>query len=202
MTGLPENAIVHETAVVDDGAILGEGTRIWHFCHIMSGAVLGRECTLGQNVFVAAGVRLGDSVKVQNNVSLYAGVECEDNVFLGPSMVFTNVINPRSHVDRREEFQRTLVERGATVGANATIVCGITLGRYSFIGAGSVVTHDVPAHGLVYGVPARLKGHVCSCGINLEFDTPLGTGPDEVQCPSCDAHFVKDEAGSVARVSP
>ncbi len=187
----------HETAVVDEGATLGPGTKVWHFCHLMPGAVLGRDCTLGQNVFVADGVLLGDNVKVQNNVSIYTGVECEDDVFLGPSMVFTNVINPRSHVNRKEEFRRTLLERGASVGANATIVCGSTLGRYSFVGAGSVVTHDVPAFGLVYGVPARLKGYICSCGVNLEFKTPIGTGPDTSECPECGARYLKDDAGTV-----
>lgn len=187
----------HETAVIDEGATIGDGTRIWHFCHVMPGAVLGEGCSLGQNVFVADDVVLGNNVKVQNNVSIYTGVECEDDVFLGPSMVFTNVINPRSHVNRRDQYERTLLERGASVGANATIVCGSTLGRFSFVGAGSVVTHDVPAFGLVYGVPARLKGYICHCGVNLEFDTPIGTGPDSTECETCGARYVKDDAGVV-----
>jgi UDP-2-acetamido-3-amino-2,3-dideoxy-glucuronate N-acetyltransferase len=198
MTGKAEAGFfAHETAVIDDGATLGAGTKVWHFCHVMPGAVLGKDCSLGQNVFVANGVELGDNVKVQNNVSIYTGVQCEDDVFLGPSMVFTNVINPRSHVNRKEEFRRTLLERGASVGANATIVCGTTMGRYSFVGAGSVVTHDVPAYGLVYGVPARLKGYICRCGVGLEFATPIGSGPDETECLDCGARYLKDDAGIV-----
>jgi UDP-2-acetamido-3-amino-2,3-dideoxy-glucuronate N-acetyltransferase len=144
----------HPTAVIDSGALIGEGTRIWHFCHVSSRSVLGKNCVLGQNVFVADDVILGDNVKVQNNVSLYTGVTCEDDVFLGPSMVFTNVINPRSHVNRKSEYMKTLVRTGASIGANVTIVCGVTLGRYCFIGAGAVVTRDVPDYALVLGNPA------------------------------------------------
>lgn len=187
----------HETAVVDEPATIGEGTRIWHFSHIMAHATLGERCNLGQNVFVGGRVKLGNNVKIQNNVSVYTGVECEDDVFLGPSMVFTNVINPRSHVNRRNSYERTLLKRGSTVGANATIVCGVTLGRFAFIGAGSVVTHDVPDFGLVYGVPARLKGHICRCGVGLDFAKPVGTGPEEITCQSCGAQFAKDERGHV-----
>src|SRR6185436_12147920 len=142
------------TAVIDAGCDIGEGTKIWHFSHIMSGSRLGRNCNLGQNVLVAAGVKIGNNVKIQNNVSVYTGVELEDNVFCGPSVVFTNVINPRSHVLRKHEYRRTLVREGASIGANATIVCGVTLGRYSFVAAGAVVTHDVPDYALVLGVPA------------------------------------------------
>ena len=150
----------HSTAILDEGCQIGEGSRIWHFCHICAGAAIGEHCNLGQNVFVADGVTLGRNVKVQNNVSLYGGVICEDDVFLGPSVVFTNVKNPRSAVPRKGagQYQSTYLEQGVTIGANATIVCGVRLGRYAFVGAGSVVTHDVPAYALVYGTPARRAG--------------------------------------------
>jgi len=160
----------HETAVIDPGAAIGKGTKIWHFCHVMPGAVIGQNCSLGQNVFVANGVRLGNNVKVQNNVSIYEGVTCEDDVFLGPSMVFTNVINPRSAVNRKAEYLPTLVKKGATIGANATIVCGITIGAYAFIGAGAVVIRDVPDYALVVGNPARRIGWMSQAGQRLEFD--------------------------------
>ncbi len=160
----------HPTAIIDADAIIGSGTRIWHFCHISSGAVLGDNCILGQNVFVANGVVLGNGVKVQNNVSLYTGVVCEDDVFLGPSMVFTNVVNPRSFVERKQEFRPTLVKQGATIGANATVLCGVTLGRYCMIGAGAVVTKDVPDFALVTGVPAKQIGWVSRLGHRLELD--------------------------------
>jgi UDP-2-acetamido-3-amino-2,3-dideoxy-glucuronate N-acetyltransferase len=165
--GVSPSATVHESSYVDEGAVVGAGTRIWHFCHVMPGAVIGARCNLGQNVVVMGGTRLGDNVKVQNNVSIYEGVELEDDVFCGPSMVFTNVVNPRSHVSRKHEYRRTLVRRGASIGANATIVCGVTLGEYAFVGAGAVVTRDVPSYGLVVGVPARRVGWVCSCGVRL-----------------------------------
>jgi UDP-2-acetamido-3-amino-2,3-dideoxy-glucuronate N-acetyltransferase len=158
----------HPTAIIDPGARIGEGTRIWHFCHVSAGAVLGDNCVLGQNVFVANGVTLGKGVKVQNNVSLYTGVLCEDDVFLGPSMVFTNVVNPRSFVERKSEFRKTLVRRGASIGANATIVCGVTLGQYCMVGAGAVVTKDVPDFALVAGVPAKQIGWVSRLGHRLE----------------------------------
>ena len=157
----------HESAYVDEPATIGQGTKIWHFCHVMAGAVIGERCVLGQNVFVARGVRLGNNVHIQNNVSIYEGVELEDDVFCGPSMVFTNVINPRSHVSRKHEYRRTVVKKGASIGANATIVCGNTIGRYALIGAGSVVTRDVPDFGLVMGNPAKLVGYVCPCGARL-----------------------------------
>ena len=162
----------HPTAVLDEGCQIGRGCRIWHFCHISAGADLGEGCNLGQNVFVADGVTLGRNVKVQNNVSLYGGVICEDDVFLGPSVVFTNVKNPRSAVPRKGpgQYQPTHLEQGVTVGANATIVCGVRLGRYAFVGAGSVVTHDVPAYALVYGTPARPQGWMSAYGHRLEFD--------------------------------
>jgi UDP-2-acetamido-3-amino-2,3-dideoxy-glucuronate N-acetyltransferase len=166
---------VHPSSFVDDGAVIGGGTKIWHFCHVMPGAVIGERCNLGQNVVVMPGTRIGNNVKIQNNVSIYEGVELEDDVFCGPSMVFTNVINPRSHVSRRSEYRRTLVRRGATIGANATIVCGVTLGAYSFVGAGAVVTRDAPAYALMVGVPARRSGWVCECGEILP--TPETTAP-------------------------
>lgn len=162
----------HPTAVLDDGCRVGAGCRIWHFTHVSAGAVLGEACSLGQNVFVADGVTLGRNVKVQNNVSLYTGVQCEDDVFLGPSVVFTNIKNPRSAVPRRGDahYLLTVLERGATVGANSTIVCGVRLGRYAFVGAGSVVTHNVPAFALVYGNPARQHGWMSAHGHRLHFD--------------------------------
>jgi UDP-2-acetamido-3-amino-2,3-dideoxy-glucuronate N-acetyltransferase len=160
----------HETAVIDPGCEIGEGTRIWHFTHIMRGCKIGENCNLGQNVVVSSDVVLGRNVKVQNNVSIYTGVICEDDVFLGPSMVFTNVTNPRSQVNRRGHYQTTLVRRGATIGANATIVCGITLGEFCFIGAGAVVTKDVPPYALVVGNPARQMGWMSEYGHRLRFD--------------------------------
>jgi UDP-2-acetamido-3-amino-2,3-dideoxy-glucuronate N-acetyltransferase len=159
---------VHESSYIDDGAKIGAGTKIWHFSHVMPGAVIGERCNLGQNVVVMPGTRLGNNVKVQNNVSIYEGVVLEDDVFCGPSCVFTNVVNPRSHVSRKSEYQRTLVRRGASIGANATILCGITLGEYCFIGAGAVVRSDVPAFALMVGVPARRVGWMCRCGVRLQ----------------------------------
>jgi UDP-2-acetamido-3-amino-2,3-dideoxy-glucuronate N-acetyltransferase len=161
---------VHESSYVDDGAEIGIGTKIWHFCHIMPRAHIGERCNIGQNVLVSPDVIIGNNVKIQNNVSLYTGVEIEDDAFLGPSMVFTNVVNPRSHVNRKDQYKTTLVRRGASIGANATIVCGVTLGKYCFVGAGSVVTKDVPDYALVYGSPARIRGWMCQCGEQLEFD--------------------------------
>jgi UDP-2-acetamido-3-amino-2,3-dideoxy-glucuronate N-acetyltransferase len=161
------DVFVHESSYVDAGAVIGKGTKVWHFCHILPGAVIGERCNFGQNVVVMNGVRIGNNVKVQNNVSLYEGVELEDDVFCGPSMVFTNVLNPRSHVSRKHEYQKTLVRRGTSIGANATIVCGVTLGEYSFIGAGAVVARDVLPYALMVGVPARRVGWMCQCGERL-----------------------------------
>jgi len=158
---------VHESSYVDDGARVGRGTKIWHFCHVMPGAVIGERCNLGQNVVVMPGTRIGNNVKIQNNVSIYEGVTLEDDVFCGPSCVFTNVLNPRSHVSRKREYRPTRVQRGSSIGANATILCGVTLGEYAFIGAGAVVTSDVPAYGLMVGVPARRVGWMCQCGERL-----------------------------------
>ena len=173
---------VHESSYVDEGAVIGEETKVWHFTHVMGGARIGKKCVLGQNVNVGSKAVLGDRVKVQNNVSLYDDVVLEDDVFCGPSCVFTNVINPRSFVERKHEYLRTHVRRGASIGANATIVCGVTLGEYCFVGAGSVVTKDVPAYALVHGNPARVRGWMCECGVKL--------GEDLV-CPECGKKYVK-----------
>jgi UDP-2-acetamido-3-amino-2,3-dideoxy-glucuronate N-acetyltransferase len=179
----------HATATIDEGCTIGDGSKIWHYSHVMTGATLGRDCSLGQNVFVARGVSIGDNVKIQNNVSVYEGVVLEDDVFCGPSMVFTNVINPRSHVSRRQEFRPTLVRHGATIGANATVVCGHTIGRYAFIGAGAVVASDVPDHALMVGVPARRIGWMCECGVRLE---PGGRHAARLTCASCGATYAME----------
>jgi UDP-2-acetamido-3-amino-2,3-dideoxy-glucuronate N-acetyltransferase len=169
----------HETAVIDDNCTIGKGTRIWHFTHIMTGCVIGENCNLGQNVVVSPGVKLGRNVKVQNNVSIYTGVTCEDDVFLGPSMVFTNIINPRSSVIRKDQYVETVVRRGASIGANATIVCGHEIGEWSFIGAGAVVTRAVKPYALVVGNPARQTGWVSEYGHRLNFNTDgLATCPE------------------------
>ena len=160
----------HQTAIIDENCEIGEGTKIWHFCHIMSGCKIGKRCNIGQNVVVSASVILGDNVKVQNNVSIYAGVICEDDVFLGPSMVFTNVINPRSAIVRKDEYKKTIVRKGASIGANATIICGNEIGQYAMIGAGAVITKPVAAYALVYGNPARQNGWVSEYGHKLNFD--------------------------------
>ena len=167
---MKEDFFAHETAIIDEGCQIGKGTRIWHFSHIMPDCRLGENCNLGQNVVVSNGVILGNNVKVQNNVSIYTGVICEDNVFLGPSMVFTNVVNPRSAVIRRGQYSQTVVKEGASIGANATIVCGHNIGRYSFIGAGAVVTRTVPDYALVVGNPARQVGWMSEYGHRLNFD--------------------------------
>ncbi|MBK8344901.1 MAG: N-acetyltransferase [Bacteroidetes bacterium] len=164
------NYFIHESAIVDAGAQIGNNTKIWHFSHVMSGSIIGADCILGQNVFIASGVHLGNKVKVQNNVSVYTGVVIEDEVFLGPSMVFTNVINPRSAIERKNEYKKTLVKKGATIGANATIICGITIGNYAFIGAGAVVTKDVGDYALLTGNPARQTGWMSEHGTKLFFD--------------------------------
>ena len=175
---MSKDYFAHETAVIDEPVEIGPGTRIWHFSHVMKGAKIGANCSFGQNVLVSSKVTIGNNVKVQNNVSIYDCVDLEDDVFCGPSMVFTNVINPRSHVTRKDEYMRTRVCRGATIGANATVVCGTTLGEFCFIGAGAVVTHDVPPYALVLGVPGRLAGWMSRFGERLEFDDK-----GESRCP-------------------
>jgi UDP-2-acetamido-3-amino-2,3-dideoxy-glucuronate N-acetyltransferase len=190
-----KSAFIHESSYVDEGAQIGTDTKIWHFCHVMPDVVIGARCSLGQNVVVMNRVRIGDNVKIQNNVSVYEGVELEDDVFCGPSMVFTNVLNPRSHVSRKNEYRRTLVRRGSSIGANATVVCGVTLGEYSFVGAGAVVTKDAPAYALVVGVPARRVGWMCQCGERLP-DTGVGT------CKVCGSSYERDGDGIRRTNSP
>ena len=191
MRAMPGGWSVHESSYVDEGAQIGAGTKIWHFCHVMAGAVVGERCSLGQNVVVMPGTKLGNNVKVQNNVSIYEGVECEDDVFLGPSMVFTNVVNPRSHVSRKHEYRRTLVRRGATIGANATIVCGHELGEYAFVAAGAVVTRAVPAYALVAGVPAKQIGWTCQCGERLALAPDAGDAA--TACVACGRRYALRE---------
>lgn len=176
--------LLHESSYVDEGAEIGEGTSIWHFCHISSGSVIGQRCKIGQNVFVAGGAWIGNNVKIQNNVSIYAGVTLEDDVFCGPSMVFTNIATPRSAIPRNtaDDYLPTLIKRGASIGANATIVCGHTIGEYAFIGAGSVITRDVPAYALMYGNPARHHGWACECGLRLAFE-------ESTSACSCGRHY-------------
>ncbi len=181
----------HETAVIDQPSVIGAGTKIWHFSHVMRDSVIGERCNIGQNVVISPQSRVGNNVKIQNNVSIYTGVVIEDDVFCGPSMVFTNVINPRSHIERKTEYLQTLVRRGASIGANATIVCGITLGAYCFVGAGAVVTRDVPDYAIVYGNPARLRGWACYCGVGLEMR--LGTeATEDCTCTACGRQYHRE----------
>src|SRR5688572_17400966 len=177
---------VHESSYVDDGCRIGAGTKIWHFSHVMSGAVIGERCNIGQNVVISPDVVLGNNVKVQNNVSIYTGVTLDDDVFCGPSMVFTNVVNPRSHVSRKDEYRPTLVKRGASLGANCTIVCGHTVGHYAFIGAGAVVTKDVPDYALVVSNPGRISGWMCECGVKLAAGS---RPPTEAICNACSKRY-------------
>ena len=191
---LAEGAQVHESAYVDDGASIGANSRVWHFCHIVGGAIIGERCSLGQNVVVMNNVRIGNNVRIQNNVSVYEGVELEDDVFCGPSMVFTNVFNPRSAVSRKHEYRPTLVKRGARIGANATIVCGVTIGSYAFVGAGAVVNRDVPNYALMTGVPARRRGWMSEDGYTLE---SLGGEPgmsdrEMLRCPGSGVLYVRE----------
>ena len=184
----------HETAVIDAASRIGAGTKIWHFSHVMRDSAIGARCNLGQNVVVSPGCTLGNGVKIQNNVSVYTGVTIEDDVFCGPSMVFTNVINPRAFIERKHEYRPTLVRRGASIGANATIVCGVTLGEYCFVGAGAVVTRDVPAHALLTGNPARQRGWVCTCGVRLALPVAAPEGA-QAECTACGHGFVRHGAG-------
>jgi UDP-2-acetamido-3-amino-2,3-dideoxy-glucuronate N-acetyltransferase len=186
---------VHESSYVDDGAVVGAGTKIWHFSHVMSGAIIGAGCNLGQNVVVMPGTRVGNNVKIQNNVSIYEGVELEDDVFCGPSCVFTNVMNPRSHVSRKSEYRRTLVRRGASIGANATILCGASIGEYAFIGAGAVVRGDVLPYALMVGVPARRVGWICQCGVTLALEGGAAV------CAQCGSKY-REEEGGIHAVDP
>jgi UDP-2-acetamido-3-amino-2,3-dideoxy-glucuronate N-acetyltransferase len=186
---------VHESAYVDDGASIGKGTKVWHFCHVMPGARIGERCNLGQNVVVMPGTHIGNNVKIQNNVSIYEGVTLEDDVFCGPSCVFTNVLTPRSHVSRKDEYALTLVRRGASIGANATIVCGSTIGEYAFIGAGAVVASDVPAYGLMVGVPARRVGWMCQCGERLHLEGGAAT------CHRCQSRY-EEKNGRLSPIDP
>jgi UDP-2-acetamido-3-amino-2,3-dideoxy-glucuronate N-acetyltransferase len=182
-SGISAEAFVHESAIVDEGAAVGPGTKIWHFVHVEGSARIGARCVLGQNVYVGKGVPIGNGVRIQNNVSLYTGVEVEDDAFLGPSCVFTNVVNPRSFVERKDEFRKTVVGRGASIGANAVIVCGHDIGAYALVGAGAVVTRDVSAYALVVGNPARQMGWVCRCGVRL-------VDKDEAfECPECEREY-------------
>lgn len=183
---MTNDTYVHETAVVDEGAEIGAGTSIWHWVHVREQASIGCDCTLGQNVYVGKGVEIGDGVSVQNNVSVYRGVTLEDDVFCAPSVVFTNVATPRSHVSRRDEFEETTVRRGATLGANATIVCGLEIGAYAFVAAGAVATRDVDPHSLVVGSPARHRGWVCRCGERLPSPEPTS------RCERCERRYVLD----------
>lgn len=180
---------VHESSYVDQPCQIGAGTKIWHFSHIMKNCRIGRKCNIGQNVVVSPDVVIGDNVKIQNNVSVYTGVILEDDVFCGPSMVFTNVINPRSHVVRKDEYKTTLIRKGASLGANTTVVCGITVGQYAFAGAGAVLSRDVPDYALVVGNPARVRGGMCSCGIKLAFQ-PDGTD-ERARCQVCGLGYRK-----------
>ena len=179
---------VHPSSFIDDGCTIGEGTKIWHFCHVMAGSIIGNNCNLGQNVVVSPKVVLGNNVRVQNNVSIYEGVICEDDVFLGPSMVLTNVINPRSAISRKEEFKKTLIKKGASIGANATIVCGNTIGEYAFIGAGAVVTKDIPAYALIVGNPGKQKGWMSEFGQKLIFNKE-----NKAICPQSGQEYLLEE---------
>lgn len=183
---------VHESSYVDEPSAIGTGTKIWHFSHVMGNSVIGENCNIGQNVVISPECKLGNNVKIQNNVSIYSGVTLEDDVFCGPSCVFTNVINPRSHVSRKNEYAATLVKQGASIGANATIVCGVTLGRYCFVGAGAVVTHNVPDYALVYGNPARVRGWVCNCGVKLNL-APSASQEQITVCEACARQYRRVE---------
>lgn len=176
---------VHESSYIDEGVHIGANTKIWHFCHLMTGCRVGERCNIGQNVVISPGVVLGNRVKVQNNISIYSGVICEDDVFLGPSMVFTNVINPRAFIERKAEFKDTLLKKGASIGANTTVICGHTIGNYALVGAGSVVSSDIPDYALAYGSPARVQGWVCKCGEKLIFRSQRSI------CKACNSKYIQ-----------
>ena len=184
-----EKYFVHPSSIVDEGVEIGAGTKIWHFCHVLKNTTIGENCILGQNVMAGPEAKIGNRCKIQNNISLYKGVILEDDVFCGPSCVFTNVINPRAFIEKKEEFKTTLVKKGATIGANATIVCGNTVGRYALVGAGSVVTHDIADYALVAGVPARQIGWVCRCGATVKVPASA-TGEKAASCGSCGNKYV------------
>ena len=185
---MSQEFFIHKSSYLDDGANVGKGTKIWHFSHIMAGTSIGENCNIGQNVVAGPNVTIGNGCKIQNNVSVYYGVTLEDDVFCGPSMVFTNVFNPRAHVRRMEEARPTLVRQGASLGANCTVVCGVTVGRYAFVGAGAVVTRDVPDHALIFGNPARQHGWVCACGEKLDSD---------LVCPTCALKYAEGQKGLI-----
>ena len=182
------NYFKHESSYVDEGAQVGDGTKIWHFSHIMKNAKIGKNCVIGQNVCIGSKAVVGNGVKIQNNVSVYDDVILEDEVFCGPSCVFTNVFNPKSHIERKNEYRTTVIGKRATIGANATIVCGVKIGRGAFIGAGSVVTRDVPDFGLVYGNPASLKGWICECGVKLNFEN------NSTKCSACNSNYLLEKS--------
>ena len=191
---MDSNYFVHESSYVDDNVKIGDGTKIWHFSHIMSNCEMGEKCNIGQNVVISPGVKLGKGVKIQNNVSVYTGVICEDDVFLGPSCVFTNVVNPRSFIERKAEYKDTIIGKGASIGANVTIVCGHNIGKYALVGAGAVVTKHIPDYALVVGNPASLLGYVCKCGEKLRFKEERAT------CTACGEEY-KKENGKVESVN-
>lgn len=186
-----KKVFIHPTAIIDDGCSIGNNTRIWHRSHIMSNVIIGDNCNIGENAFIESGVKIGNNVKIKNNVALYTGVICEDYVFLGPNCVFTNVINPRSFIERKLEFKTTIIYKGATIGANATIVCGHTIGKYSFVGAGSVVTKVVPDYTIVIGNPAKFYAYICKCGCKLN---------NNYKCNECGNVYRKDENGRIVPV--
>lgn len=191
---MDSNYFVHESSYVDDNVKIGDGTKIWHFSHIMSNCEMGEKCNIGQNVVISSGVKLGNGVKIQNNVSVYTGVICEDDVFLGPSCVFTNVVNPRSFIERKSEYKETIIGKGASIGANVTIVCGHNIGKYALVGAGAVVTKHIPDYALVVGNPASLLGYVCKCGEKLRFKE------DHATCTACGEEY-KKENGKVESIN-
>ncbi len=186
LCNMSHNYFVHESSYIDDQVNIGAETKIWHFSHILPNSSIGQDCTIGQNVVIGPDVEIGNYCKIQNNISIFKGVKLEDYVFCGPSVVFTNVINPRAHISRMDELRPTMVKYGATIGANSTIICGITIGKFAFVGAGSVVTKDVPDFALILGNPAGFQGWVCSCGVKLD---------ENLICPKCGQKYIKNEAG-------